>query len=207
MRILFQGDSITDGNRYKTEEQRWDLNHQIGHGWQFVVAAELGYRFPGKFEFFNRAISGETCVELNGRWENDTIALRPDVLLLLIGVNDANRNSYGPCDITAKDYRQGITQLIERTQSALPDTKIILLEPFCYQKDRRLPEIIAAEQSMLPEIAEKYGCGLVYLQKKFDDASKDTGTKYWIWDDVHPTEAGHGLIASAVLDYLYGNLL
>ncbi len=207
MRILFQGDSITDGNRYKTEEQRWDLNHQIGHGWQFVVASELGYKYPGKFEFFNRAVSGETCVELNIRWENDALMLKPDIMLLLIGVNDANRNSYGQCDLTAADYRQGLTQLIERTQSALPGVKIILLEPFCYQTERKLPEIIAAEQALIAEIAAKYGCGLVKLQKKFDEASKETGTKYWIWDDVHPTEAGHGLIAREVLDYLYENIL
>ena len=40
IRILFQGDSITDGNRYKTEESRWDLNHQIGHSYAHIIAAQ-----------------------------------------------------------------------------------------------------------------------------------------------------------------------
>lgn len=207
MRVLFQGDSITDGNRYKLEEQRWDLNHQIGHGWQFCVAARLGFEHPGEYEFFNRAISGNTCYELNDRWEEDTIALKPDMLLLLIGTNDASRNARDIGDLTAKPYAEGLSKLIERTQSALPDVKIILLEPFGFRDEEgnHITEILKKEQELIPGIAEKYGCGLIPLQKKFDDAAAINGKKYWMWDGVHPTEAGHGLIAQAVFDYLEKN--
>ena len=54
LKILFQGDSITDGNRLKEPELRWDLNHQIGHSYAFIDAAKLGYQNPGKYIFVNR---------------------------------------------------------------------------------------------------------------------------------------------------------
>ena len=55
--ILFQGDSITDGNRHKKIEQRWDLNHQIGHSYVYLIAAALGRKFPGRYHFINRGVS------------------------------------------------------------------------------------------------------------------------------------------------------
>ena len=64
MRILFQGDSITDGNRLKEESSRWDLNHQIGHTWVYIVTGELMYRYPGKFECVNRGVSSNSLLDL-----------------------------------------------------------------------------------------------------------------------------------------------
>ena len=84
-RILFQGDSITDGNRGRTA----DPNHILGHGYAFILAAKFGAAFSGaKLEFFNRGVSGNTVLDLEKRWQRDTLDLKPDVLSILIGVND-----------------------------------------------------------------------------------------------------------------------
>src|ERR1700722_19445810 len=83
--ILFQGDSITDGNRGRSA----DPNHILGHGYVFIIAAKFGAAFPEeKLEFFNRGVSGNTVLDLEKRWQKDTLDLKPDVLSILIGVND-----------------------------------------------------------------------------------------------------------------------
>src|SRR5580693_2752855 len=87
-RILFQGDSITDGNRGRS----LDPNHILGHGYAFIIAAKFGAAFPeANLEFFNRGVSGNTVLDLEKRWQKDTLDLRPDVLSILIGVNDRGR--------------------------------------------------------------------------------------------------------------------
>ena len=84
-RILFQGDSITDGNRGRSA----DPNHILGHGYAFIIAAKYGAAFaPLNLEFINRGVSGNTVPDLQKRWTADTLELKPDVLSVLIGIND-----------------------------------------------------------------------------------------------------------------------
>ena len=83
--ILFQGDSITDGNRGRTE----DPNHIHGHGYVYLIASYLGANFPeNNWVFYNRGVSGNTVVRLAERWRTDTLDLHPDVLSIMIGAND-----------------------------------------------------------------------------------------------------------------------
>src|SRR3954465_6595950 len=83
-RILFQGDSITDGNRGRSS----DPNHILGHGYVFIIAAKYGATLAAlNLDFINRGSSGNTVRELQKRWEKDTLELKPDVLSILIGVN------------------------------------------------------------------------------------------------------------------------
>jgi lysophospholipase L1-like esterase len=84
--LLFQGDSITDGNRGRNQ----DPNHILGHGYVFLIGARNGAALPEKnLTFLNRGISGNTVQELARRWRQDTLDLQPDLLSILIGVNDA----------------------------------------------------------------------------------------------------------------------
>ena len=83
--FLFQGDSITDGNR--TRDNDW--NHIVGHGYAYIIASRLWYDYPEKdLMFYNRGISGNRLRDLDNRWQNDTLNLKPDVISILIGVND-----------------------------------------------------------------------------------------------------------------------
>ena len=84
-RILFQGDSITDGNRGRNS----DPNHILGHGYVFLIAARWGAAYPEKdWTFLNRGVSGNTVADLSSRWQADTLDLQPDLLSILVGVND-----------------------------------------------------------------------------------------------------------------------
>src|SRR3954463_13017162 len=85
--FLFQGDSITDGNRTRNN----DWNHVMGHGYQYIIASKLWYDFPKKgFHFFNRGVSGNKVTDLTARWQKDTLDLKPDLLSILIGINDTS---------------------------------------------------------------------------------------------------------------------
>ena len=86
--ILFTGDSITDGNRYKDPGMEWDLNHQMGHSYAYIVNGIVGCKYPNKYAFKNRGISGNRIADLYARKDADLFAIKPDVLSILVGVNN-----------------------------------------------------------------------------------------------------------------------
>ena len=126
-RILFQGDSITDGNRGRSA----DPNHILGHGYCFIIAAKFGEAFPeANLEFFNRGISGNTVLDLEKRWQKDTLDLKPDVLSILIGVNDFTHAGSGATPGAADTYEHDYDALLTATLAALPNVRLVLGEPF-----------------------------------------------------------------------------
>lgn len=122
MKILFQGDSITDGNRYKSKASEWDKNHQIGHSYVYIVTGLLGMQYPERrFEFFNRGISGNIVSELAARWQADTLDLHPDVLSVLIGVNDCLRTSARRIkDLSASAYESEYRKILTECRKQNP---------------------------------------------------------------------------------------
>ncbi|MCF0233936.1 MAG: hypothetical protein HUK22_03035, partial [Thermoguttaceae bacterium] len=150
--VLFQGDSITDGARGRSA----DPNHILGHGYAFAIASELGGDRPEmNWTFVNRGVSGDTLVQLKNRWENDALALKPDVLSILIGVNDVARG-----EETADEYRERYDALLAQTREALPNVLLVIVEPFATEPfvsgapDRA--EKISLFQRAARELAEKY---------------------------------------------------
>ena len=209
MKILFQGDSITDGNRYKSKASEWDKNHQIGHSYVYILTGLLGMQYPERrFEFVNRGISGNTAGELAMRWQADTLDVKPDVLSVLVGVNDCVRASDRAIkDFTAAAYEKSYRQILESSLAENPDLKLILLEPFAYPEIQPIktssPEIrrviLKTEQKIVCRLAKEFNAVFVPLQEVFDKAKTVREPSYWLWDGTHPTEAGHALIAREFL--------
>jgi lysophospholipase L1-like esterase len=184
-RILFQGDSITDGNRGRSA----DPNHILGHGYVFTIAARHGAAFPNlKLDFVNRGISGNTVLELAQRWQQDTLDLKPDVLSILIGVNDHGRG------IPLDQYEQVYEKLITEARAANPKLKLVLGEPFV-KPAGKIDENLRKRQEIVARLAQKHSAALVHFQRVFDEAIKRAPADYWIWDNVHPTYRGHQLMA------------
>jgi len=195
-RILFQGDSITDGNRGRSA----DPNHILGHGYAFLIAALHGAAFPErKLTFLNRGISGHKVTDLEARWQKDTLDLKPDLLSILIGVNDTGR---APLELFEPTYER----LLEQTKAANPKVKLVLMEPFClpvgHTLERGEPWVaeLRERQAIVAKLAQKHGAALVRCQKCFDDACKRAPADYWIWDGIHPTYSGHQLLADTWLE-------
>jgi len=191
-RVLFQGDSITDGNRGRNQ----DPNHILGHGYCFIIAAQFGAQYPEKnLTFMNRGCSGNKVTDLAARWKNDTLDLKPDVLSIMIGINDSG-------NIPLDQYEQVYDKLLTDTRTANPNMILVLCEPFYLPKDghkagdqRDLD--VKQRQAIVAKLAAKHHAALVKLQQVFDDACKRAPAQYWIWDAVHPTYSGHQLIANA----------
>ncbi|WP_395739605.1 SGNH/GDSL hydrolase family protein [Prosthecobacter sp.] len=191
-RILFQGDSITDGNRGRSA----DPNHILGHGYAFIIAARFGAAFPElKLDFMNRGISGNTVPDLQKRWQKDTLDLKPDILSILIGVNDAGHN------LPVDEYEPAYEKIIAEARAVNPQLKLVLCEPFSLPAGRRKEGFeawfagIRQRQEIVARLAKKHGAAFVPFQRVFDEASRRAPADYWIWDGVHPTYRGHQLMA------------
>ena len=190
--ILFQGDSITDGNRGRSA----DPNHILGHGYAFIIAAKYGAAFAAtKLDFANRGVSGNTVRELQKRWEKDTLELKPDVLSILIGVND---QSHG---VPLDEYERSYDEIITQAKTANPKLRLVLCEPFTLPVGKRKEGYeawragIQARQDVVAKLAAKYDAALVRFQPVFDAACNIAPAEHWIWDGVHPTYSGHQLMA------------
>ena len=197
MKILFQGDSITDASRVR------DNNDYLGRGYPALVKATLNYEEPTKYEFLNRGISGNRVVDLYARLKADIINLKPDVMSILIGVNDVWHEfdfENKPNGVDADKYFKIYSMLIDEVKEALPDIKIMIMEPFAlegtgnaaYYAEFKKEVLKRAEKARA--IAEKYGLPFIELQNKFDEAAKLAPNSNWLTDGVHPAEAGHELI-------------
>ena len=123
-RILFQGDSITDCGRDRENDIL------MGRGYATNVAQSMGYDYPGEYEFINKGISGNRIVDLYARMKIDLINLKPDYMSILIGVNDTNCEIDLQNGVSTEKYSKIYSMLIEEVLEALPNIKIMILEPF-----------------------------------------------------------------------------
>jgi lysophospholipase L1-like esterase len=196
--ILFQGDSITDGNR--TRDNDW--NHVMGHGYAYLIASRLWYEYTDMdLMFYNRGISGNRINDLEARWQTDALDLNPNVISILIGINDvlAVVNNNNP--ITIEQFTDSYKRILDKTLSSNPDVHLVICEPFIlhlgwvntnYEMWKSEVEKL---QISIRKIAETYKTSFVELQNPFLNACQKAQASYWIWDGVHPMPAGHELIA------------
>ena len=194
--ILFQGDSITDAGR----------GNGLGTGYPLFVTARLGMDRPGEFNFINRGVSGNRVVDVYARILADIINLKPDYMSLLIGVNDVWHGFSGN-GVEPVKFEKILRMLLEEILEALPDIKIMLLEPFCLRgsaTDYReedperwtvFSEGVKQRAEIVKRVAEDYRLTFIPLQGLLDSAAARTRNEDWLFDGVHPAPAGHELIA------------
>jgi len=207
--ILFQGDSVTDAGRSRDVSP--ESNSGFGGGYPGLVAARVLLDHAGeKYTVINRGISGNRVVDLYARWKIDALNLRPDILSILIGINDTWHEKNHQNGVDLKRYRQVYDMLLEWTLEALPAVKLVLMEPFVFNFGAAsadwLPEV--AERGLIVrELAEKYHALFIPMQKVLDEAAQKYGDPaLFLRDGVHPTVAGHQLVADTWLKYA-GHLL
>ena len=195
MKILFQGDSITDAGRKRED------GSSKGMGYPTLVAARLGFDYPNEYEFINRGISGNRISDLFARIKVDMINESPDVMSILIGVHDVWTEIIGGNGIREDLFETIYDLLISELKKALPDLRIMVMEPFVLKgtaTEHNLEEFkteVALRGAAARRVVEKHGLEFIPLQEKFDEAVKLAAESYWLYDGVHPTAAGHELIA------------
>jgi lysophospholipase L1-like esterase len=202
--ILFQGDSITDSGRNKNDNN-FNTSGSLGSGYPVLAGAKLLEKNADLgLKIYNKGISGNKVFQLAERWENDCITLKPDILSILIGVNDIWHKLEGKYNGTVDVYRKDYIALLERTKKALPDIRLIVCEPFAVRNVKAVDEKWYPEfyeyQEAAKDIAEQFGATFIPFQKVFDEAQKRAPGAYWTGDGVHPTLSGAQLMAQAWLE-------
>jgi lysophospholipase L1-like esterase len=201
--ILFQGDSITDWGRAR-DDPGYNTSHSLGSGYPMLAAASILQKHADlDLKIYNKGISGNKVYQLVDRWETDCFAIKPDILSILIGVNDIWHKLNGTYNGTVEIYRKDYIALLEMTRRILPNVKLIIGEPFGVRgikavNDNWYPEFYEYQKAAR-DIATQFGATFIPYQAIFDEAQKHAPGAYWTADGVHPTLAGAQLMALAWL--------
>jgi lysophospholipase L1-like esterase len=199
--ILFQGDSITDAGRSRT----LSANNGLGSGYPYLAGASLLYKNPTKnLQIFNTGISGNKVYQLADRWEADSLSLKPNILSILVGVNDYWHTLGGSYKGTLQTYKDDYKKLLDLTLQKLPDVKLIIGEPFA------IPGVKAVNEKWFPafsgyqqaayDLAKTYNAVFIPYQKVFNEAIRSAPGAYWTKDGVHPSIAGTALMAQSWME-------
>jgi len=196
--FLFQGDSITDGNRGRNT----DPNHIMGHGYVFSIASRVGADHPEKhLAFYNRGISGNKVSDLSARWQKDCLDLKPDVLSILVGINDIDYAVNSGDKLLMLRFEETLQYLLAQAKAVNPNVLVVLCLPFILPVGRvgdrlGLYELgIAQLHANIQNVALEYNALVVDFQQVMTHACKKAPADYWMWDGIHPTVAGHELLA------------
>lgn len=205
--IVFQGDSITDAGRDK-DAPRPNAPSSLGSGYVGLAAAQLLGEHPGSgWIVHNRGISGNKVYQLAERWQEDALALEPDILSILIGVNDFWHTLGGRYQGTVQVYERDYRALLDRTREARPDAKLIIGEPFVVAGGSAVDErwtAFDAYRAAARRVADRYAAAWIPYQEIFNEALEEAPATYWAPDGVHPSSAGNYLMAQAWLEALSG---
>lgn len=206
-RVLFQGDSITDCGRSR------EVLTDVGNGYPYLVRAHYGLEKPGQFEILNRGISGNRSVDVYARIKQDIINLKPDYMSILMGVNDVWHELSIQNGVDTPKFERIYTMLIEEVLEALPDIKLMILEPYALpgsategtledgtDKYTAFRKDTEDKSAACRRVAEKFHIPFVPLQAKLDAMVEAYGTESVSYDGVHPNVTGHLLIARAWME-------
>jgi len=206
--ILFQGDSITDASRKKSDLDANDPS-ALGSGYAHLAAAELLYKYPSKnLSIYNKGISGNKVYQLADRWEADCLAIKPTVLSILVGVNDFWHTLVNGYQGTLETYTNDYKALLKRTLTALPNIKLIIGEPYALKgvkavDDKWFPAFDGYRQAAR-DIAAEFNAVFIPYQSIYEKAMKSAPASYWTIDGVHPSVAGTQLMADAWMQTVKG---
>jgi lysophospholipase L1-like esterase len=206
--ILLQGDSITDWHRSRTEITGPTAN-ALGSGYSFFTAGELLKQYPAyNLNVLNRGISGDKIPQLDARWDKDCLDIKPNVLSILIGVNDFWAITKHGYTGTIDDFRTGYTNLLDKTMKALPDVKLIIGEPFAVKDVKEVNDSWFPKfneyRTVARETAAQFNATFIPYQSIYDEAIKQAPGSYWTIDGVHPSTAGACLMAHAWMETVKG---
>ncbi len=202
--ILFQGDSITDWGRDKSKNEANNFQ-ALGSGYAFLLAAELlGKHADKSLKIYNKGISGNKVYQLAERWDTDCLDLKPNVLSIMIGVNDFWHTLTGGYKGTVDIYRTDYHKLLDRTLKALPNLKLVICEPFAVKGVKAVDEkwypAFDGYRQTAHDIAREYNATFVPFQSAFDKALSTAPGSYWTLDGVHPAIPGCQLMANTWMD-------
>lgn len=198
MRLVFFGDSITDGKRDRENDF---INTSYGNGYVRDIVADLFSIDPNEYEVINRGISGNRIVDLYARIKMDLWNLNPDVISILVGINDIWHEVKYQNGVDLVRFEKVYRMMLEDTIKVLPKAKIIILEPFVLEGTRTKEElekflVVKDYAKVAKKLAEEFDLPFVPLQEKFDSLAKIHGADKCLIDGIHPAVFGARVIAN-----------
>lgn len=196
--ILFQGDSITDAGRSRRAVGANNPDG-LGYGYPRLIADHLLTEYPDHYmQIYNRGVSGDRIRDLADRWPQDSLRLQPDIINLLIGVNDTWNYLYLGMGSDPKDYQTVYRKILQDSRQQLPDSIFILCEPFVLiagEVTEEWLDDINERQEITRALAREFTGVIVPFQSALDAASQNIPPYKLLEDGVHPTDAGHRILA------------
>lgn len=195
--VLFQGDSVTHASRGAD----WVPN--IGLGYAMIASSMFSVKYPEKqVEFVNRGFPGREVKDLETVWQEDCLDLKPNLVSLMMGINDCWRRYDKGVVTSPEEFEEKYREILDLTINTL-NPKIILMEPFLLPvtKEQLLwREDLDPKINIVRKLAIEYKTLFVPTDGLFAQACTKAPPAFWAEDGVHPTPAGHALIAKAWLD-------
>ena len=204
--ILFQGDSITDARRQRDDETAYGPG--FGYGYAGRIASMLLNRYIDQdLTCINRGISGNRIVDLYARWKIDALNLNPDLISILIGVNDVWHERSNKNGVELPRFEMVYRMLLQWTKEVLPQCRLVLCEPFTLPSetvvDQAFYDDVASYAAVVEKLAKEFDTVFVPLQQVLSDAAKRAGdNKKILIDGVHPAMIGSQIIAEQWMKYV-----
>lgn len=195
--VLFQGDSITDAGRdYRRDDS-------LGTGYAMMVASWFSAEYAEKrVRFLNRGISGNRIKDLKNRWRKDCLNLEPDIVSILVGINDTLGKYFWKSPTSTKSFEEDYRTILEQTRDIL-GARIVLLNPFMVYLTRQqlmLREDLNQKIEVVRDLSKEFETLLVPLDGIFEEATRKREPTFWSTDGIHPTVVAHALIAQSWLN-------
>lgn len=202
-KLLFLGDSITDAGRTRPVGE--GLFDPMGKGYVNIVAGLLGTCYPAdNIRVVNMGVSGDTVRRLKARWKTDVVELKPDWLVIMIGVNDVWRQFDMPLiteeHVGIDEYEKTLDELTGKGKKL--GKGLVLMAPHYIEPNRKdaMRATMDKYGAVVKKIAKKHGAIFVDTQAAFDRVLVHCHPNALAWDRVHPNVVGHSIIAKAFLD-------
>ena len=181
--LVFAGDSVTDCGRRTDPEA-------LGDGYVRDLWNDLG---PQRPRIVNVGISGNRAVDLRERWATDVLAHEPDLVSVLIGINDTWRRYDEDDPTSTEEFEAAYRAILEPVQA-----KLVLVEPFLLavkEEQREWREDLDPKIEVVRRLAGEFEAVLVPADVEFNRQAEAVGATTLADDGVHPTAAGHQLLA------------
>lgn len=212
LKILFQGDSVTDCGRDRSFTQP---AAEFGYGYVNLIASKLLYEYPD-VKVYNRAVSGNRIVDMYSRWIEDMLNIDCDILSVLCGINDVGFGLRMNMGADTEKFKFVYDIMLKEAKEKNPDLKLVLCEPFLMKITENTPEAgkdivenwelwsstLLERRQVIKELADKYNGIFVPFAEKFEEALKKAPAQHWSADCIHVTNAGHELMARTWLEYV-----
>ncbi len=205
--ILFQGDSITDAGRTRSLIGP-NSPDGLGFGYARKISAVLLESYPDYYlQLYNRGVSGDRIQDMKSRWEADTLRLLPDLISILIGVNDTWNYVMMGMGSDPEQYQVMFHKILTETRQSLPYTRLVLCEPFLLltgEVTREWSVDITRRQLFVRDLADEFNAVFVPFQSALDQATRQVSADQLLEDGVHPTDRGHQVLADCWMKAVLG---